>query len=80
LKLFELSYALRSKSEWWVKYKDDTRKKWKQEALETEFSDGNRLTEDEVEWVLDELRGYEKLRNHEKGVQVSNAGIRSALL
>lgn len=65
-----LSYALRSKPSWWTKYKNpEIRAKWKTEAIEQEILDGT-LTEAEVEYVLDELAGYEDMRDHENGIQV----------
>ncbi|KAG8925533.1 hypothetical protein FRC02_009612 [Tulasnella sp. 418] len=63
-----LSYALRSKPSWWIKYKDPSiRSKWRKEALEQVALDG-KLTEAEVDYVLDELDGYERLREEATGV------------
>ncbi|KAG8944919.1 hypothetical protein FRC04_001360 [Tulasnella sp. 424] len=50
-----MSYSLRSKPSWWTKYKDETiRSKWKAEALAAPV-EGDKLTEGEVDYVLDEL-------------------------
>ncbi|KAG8985625.1 hypothetical protein FRB90_004583 [Tulasnella sp. 427] len=66
----DLSYALRSKPSWWRKFKDPiVRAKWREEALQHEIR-GGRLSEKEVEWILDEVEDYEKMRNEETAVQV----------
>ncbi|KAG8943130.1 hypothetical protein FRC04_003210 [Tulasnella sp. 424] len=43
---------------------------WKEEALQHEIRDG-KLSEAEVEWVLDELEDYATLRDDDTGVQPS---------
>ncbi|KIO24273.1 hypothetical protein M407DRAFT_213073 [Tulasnella calospora MUT 4182] len=69
--MIELSYALRSKPLWWAKLKDPViRSKWKAEALEHVIQ-GEKLTEAEVNWVLDELEGYAKMRDEATGIQPS---------
>ncbi|KAG8899799.1 hypothetical protein FRC00_000899 [Tulasnella sp. 408] len=66
-----MSYHIRSKPSWWTKYKDETiRSKWKAEALETPVS-GETLLEPEVNYVFDELAGYEKMRDEATGIQQS---------
>ncbi|KAG8918368.1 hypothetical protein FRC00_012561, partial [Tulasnella sp. 408] len=71
LRMGELSYALRSKPKWWKKFrKQAIRAKWEKEALEHEIQ-GARLTEAEVKYVLDELKGYEKIRDDTTGIQQS---------
>ncbi|KAG9016329.1 hypothetical protein FRB90_003260 [Tulasnella sp. 427] len=71
LKLQAISYALRSKPLWWEKYKDnEIRAKWKAEALATPV-EGDKLLESEVEYVLQELTGYEKMRDEATGIQAS---------
>ncbi|KAG8891580.1 hypothetical protein FRC00_013468 [Tulasnella sp. 408] len=90
LRMGELSYALRSKTEWWTKFKKpEIRAKWEKEALEHEIQ-GARLTKAEVKsvdafvtgevialtgtslrYVLDELQGYEKMRDTTTGIQQS---------
>lgn len=68
--MIALSYALRSKPSWWTKIKDPgIRSKWKAEALAHEIQ-GEKLTEAEVEWVLDELGDYSKMRDQATGIQV----------
>ncbi|KAG8931359.1 hypothetical protein FRC01_001461 [Tulasnella sp. 417] len=72
LKLQAMSYSLRSKSSWWTKYKDEAiRSKWKAEALAAPVIGLDKLLEPEVDYVLDELAGYEKLRDEETGIQAS---------
>ncbi|KAG8999827.1 hypothetical protein FRB90_011942 [Tulasnella sp. 427] len=71
LRMGELSYALRTKPEWWKKYKNpEIRTKWEKEALDHEIQ-GGRLTEAEVKYTLDELQGYEKMRDETTGIQQS---------
>ncbi|KAG8931055.1 hypothetical protein FRC02_003286 [Tulasnella sp. 418] len=70
-RMFRLSASLRAKPDWWTKYKNpEIRSKWKSEALEQNVLDGH-LTEREVDYVLDELDGYARLRDEETGAQVS---------
>lgn len=72
----QLSYALRSKPSWWTKYKDpEIREKWKTEATEQTIM-GHKLTEAEVDYVLDELAGYEEMRDDETGIQVRSLSLR----
>lgn len=69
--MIALSYALRSKPSWWTEIKDPAiRSKWKAEALEHEIQ-GDKLKEAEIEWVLDELEDYVKMRDEATGIQVS---------
>ncbi|KAG8899163.1 hypothetical protein FRC01_010640, partial [Tulasnella sp. 417] len=71
LRMIELSYALRSKPSWWINIQNPTiRSSWKAEALEQVIR-GDRLKEAEVEWVLDELEDYAKMRDEETGIQPS---------
>ncbi|KAG8912589.1 hypothetical protein FRC00_004199 [Tulasnella sp. 408] len=71
LKLQAMSYSLRSKPSWWTKYKDETiRSKWKAEALAAPV-EGDPILEPEVDYVLDELAGYEKMRDDATGIQQS---------
>ncbi|KAG8912588.1 hypothetical protein FRC00_004198 [Tulasnella sp. 408] len=66
-----MSYSLRSKPSWWTKYKDETiRSKWKAEALAAPV-EGDPILEPEVDYVLDELAGYEKMRDAATGIQQS---------
>ncbi|KIO22374.1 hypothetical protein M407DRAFT_28093 [Tulasnella calospora MUT 4182] len=71
LRMGKLSYALRSKPEWWKKFKNlEIRGKWEKEALEHDIH-GGRLTKAEVKYALDELQGYEKMRDDATGIQQS---------
>lgn len=66
----QLSDALRKKPEWWIKKNNETiRAKWKFEALEQEIL-GGKLTAAEVDYVLDELEGYNQLRDSGSGAEV----------
>jgi hypothetical protein len=70
LRMINMSYALRSKPSWWIKYKNpEIRAQWRGEALVQQVF-GGKLTEAEVDYVLDELEGHEKLRDEKTGVQV----------
>ncbi|KIO24282.1 hypothetical protein M407DRAFT_102663 [Tulasnella calospora MUT 4182] len=69
--MIELSYSLRSKPLWWTKIKDlAVRSRWKAEALEHEIH-GDKLKEAEIDWVLDELEDYAKMRDEATGIQPS---------
>ncbi|KAH8916204.1 hypothetical protein BT69DRAFT_1250513 [Atractiella rhizophila] len=69
-----LSASIRSKPRWWEKYKHkNIREKWKREALEqvipVNFMKGC-LSPEAVDWVLKELKEYDRLRT-EGGIEVS---------
>jgi len=69
-RMIRLSYALRSKPSWWMKYKDPViRTKWREEALLQDMF-GGKLTEAEVDYVLDELEGYDGMRDERTGIEV----------
>jgi hypothetical protein len=79
--MLALSYAIRSKDEWWRKRKDEgIRRKWKEEALtakaENEDEAGEEeeerpvLTEHMVEYVLDELEEHEQRLGDPNGIRV----------
>ncbi|KAG8929345.1 hypothetical protein FRC01_004462 [Tulasnella sp. 417] len=71
LRMIELSYSLRSKPSWWVHIKNPSvRSSWKAEALEQEIR-GEKLKEAEIEWVLDELEDYAKMRDEATATQPS---------
>ncbi|KAG8901221.1 hypothetical protein FRB99_005476 [Tulasnella sp. 403] len=68
-----ISYALRSKPNWWEKYRQpDIRAKWKDEAMAIEFDHGMKLRGEEVDYVLDELDGFHKMRDDATGVEQAN--------
>lgn len=72
--MIDLSYALRSKPSWWIKFKDPAiRTEWKREALQHQIRYG-KLSEAEVEWVLDELEDYATMRDDKTGIQVRLPG------
>ncbi|KAG8894567.1 hypothetical protein FRC01_012890, partial [Tulasnella sp. 417] len=71
LRMIELSYALRSKPSWWTKINNLViRSRWRAEALEHEIQ-GDKLKEAEVDWVLEELEDYTKMRDENTGIQPS---------
>ncbi|KAG8889669.1 hypothetical protein FRB99_003966, partial [Tulasnella sp. 403] len=71
--MLSISYALRSKPNWWKKYRQpDVRAKWKKEAMAVEFDHGVKLREEEVDYVLDELYGFHKMRDDTTGVEQAN--------
>lgn len=75
--MIELSYALRSKPSWWTKINDpDIRSKWEEEASEQTIR-GDKLGEDEINWVLDELEDYATMRDDATGIQVSSTSYLS---
>ena len=67
-----LSATLRAKSEWWFKAQNpEIRAKWKAEAVGASVPYGDvKLTEDEVEYVLDELQWYAARRDEKTGIEV----------
>ncbi|KAG8949550.1 hypothetical protein FRC04_008483 [Tulasnella sp. 424] len=70
----EYSYALRSKPSWWTEYKDPNAvAKWKAEILDKEKSinEDERLSEAEIDYILAELAGYDKMRDESTGIQQS---------
>ena len=73
LRMQQLSYNLRSKPSWWTKYKDPAiRGRWETEGVAIDF-EGQHLTKEEVQYVLDELEGYSRMRDEETGIQVGNS-------
>lgn len=68
--MLDVSYAIRSQPLWWEKCKDqEIQAKWKKEAMEQNIRNG-RLQEAEVDYLLDELANYEKMRDEKTGIQV----------
>ncbi|KAG9100175.1 hypothetical protein FS749_016038 [Ceratobasidium sp. UAMH 11750] len=68
LEMTRLSAALRSKPSWWIKFRDqDVLAKWRAEALEK----AEHMKESHVNYVLEELDGYSKLRDEETGAEVA---------
>ena len=60
LNMMRMSGAIRSKSKWFDKFKDQTiRNKWKEEALEQ-----GQLTDKQIDYVLAELEYYDSLRDN----------------
>lgn len=73
LRLQEISYALRCKPSWWTKYKNpEILAKWRAELLDHESTveENERLKEKEIDYVLAELAGYDKMRDESTGIQV----------
>lgn len=71
--MLQLSTTLRSKPSWWTKCHDpEILAKWRAEAL----AQANRMRESHIDYVLQELEGYAKLRDEESGAEVAcNDGI-----
>ncbi|TDL19428.1 hypothetical protein BD410DRAFT_727256, partial [Rickenella mellea] len=66
-----LSANIRSKPDWWNKFKDPViRARWKAEALSSTMLKLT-LSEAQVEYVLEELEGYRRLLDEVSGIQVS---------
>ncbi|KAF7368720.1 hypothetical protein MVEN_00196700 [Mycena venus] len=71
-KMYELSWALRIKPDWQRKAKDPgIRRKWRAEAMEEEFDSykPDKLSKKMIDYVLDELDGYAKIADSEKGIE-----------
>ncbi|KAF8601423.1 hypothetical protein BDV93DRAFT_524809 [Ceratobasidium sp. AG-I] len=68
LEMIRLSAALRRKPDWWIKFREeDILAKWRTEAL----AQAQQMKESHVDYVLQELDGYAKLRDEETGAEVS---------
>ncbi|KAF8601413.1 hypothetical protein BDV93DRAFT_524801 [Ceratobasidium sp. AG-I] len=68
LEMTRLSAALRMKSSWWTKFRDESiLAKWRAEALEQ----AKLMKQSHVDYVLKELDGYAKLRDESSGAEVS---------
>ncbi|KAG8724298.1 hypothetical protein FRC09_020359 [Ceratobasidium sp. 395] len=68
LEMTRLSAALRLKPSWYTKFRDqDILVKWRAEALEQ----AEQMKESHVDYVLQELDGYAKLRDEETGAEVA---------
>ncbi|KAF8601412.1 hypothetical protein BDV93DRAFT_495814 [Ceratobasidium sp. AG-I] len=63
-----LSAALRMKPSWWTKFRDENiLAKWRAEALEQ----AELMKESHIDYVLEELDGYARLRDESSGAEVS---------
>ncbi|KAG9047234.1 hypothetical protein FS837_002756 [Tulasnella sp. UAMH 9824] len=70
----KISYELRCRPEWWIAYEDPKiLAEWKAKLLSAEKNvyQDERLTADEVDYILEELSGYEKMRDEGTGIQQS---------
>ncbi|KAJ7086405.1 hypothetical protein B0H15DRAFT_347732 [Mycena belliarum] len=70
--MYELSWALRSKSEWQRKASDaQILSRWRTEALEQQkpLPRDERLSEKMVDYVLAELTGYARIADDERGIE-----------
>lgn len=66
-----LSYAIRAKPDWVTKYKNpEIKAKWRKEALEQNTGEGG-LTEQMIDYVLDELAMHERDLQDPSGIRVS---------
>ncbi|KAJ7125245.1 hypothetical protein C8R44DRAFT_619495 [Mycena epipterygia] len=72
LRMYKLSWAIRSKEEWQTKMKDpDIREKWKEHALaeQERFPLEERLTSNMINYVITELEGYSKIADQGRGIE-----------
>ncbi|KAJ7860519.1 hypothetical protein B0H13DRAFT_2073789, partial [Mycena leptocephala] len=72
LRMYELSWVLRSKPDWQRKASDpQILAKWRREALDQQESIGfdKRMTEKMIDYVLAELTGYAKIADNERGIE-----------
>ncbi|KAJ7240411.1 hypothetical protein B0H12DRAFT_1134812 [Mycena haematopus] len=68
--MYELSWALRIKPDWQRKANDSAiRRKWRAEALSEFHGEEVQLTKKMVDYVLDELDGYTKIGDNERGIE-----------
>ncbi|KAG9088287.1 hypothetical protein FS749_002272, partial [Ceratobasidium sp. UAMH 11750] len=66
LEMIKLSAAIRSRPSWWTKFRDqDILAKWRAQALEK----AKHMKESHVDYVLNELDGYAKLRHEDTGAE-----------
>ncbi|KAJ7858164.1 hypothetical protein B0H13DRAFT_2076558 [Mycena leptocephala] len=71
-KMYELSWALRIKPDWQRKAKDPLiQRKWREEAIEDEIDSykQDQLTKKMIDYVLDELDGYAKIADNDRGIE-----------
>ncbi|TRM58979.1 hypothetical protein BD626DRAFT_509362 [Schizophyllum amplum] len=72
LRMYQLSETLREKPEWWRKAEDpEIRKKWFEEAKaqQEDVEERWRLTDNMINYTLDELEDYAELRNEATGIE-----------
>ncbi|KAG8949489.1 hypothetical protein FRC00_008123 [Tulasnella sp. 408] len=70
----KISYKLRCRPSWWIDYEDPkVFAEWKAKLLSMEKNvrQDRRLTADEIDYILEELFGYEKMRDEGTGIQPS---------
>ncbi|KAJ7863870.1 hypothetical protein B0H13DRAFT_2070038 [Mycena leptocephala] len=70
-KMYELSWALRIKPDWQRKAKDPLiQRKWREEAIdEIDSYKQDQLTKKMIDYVLDELDGYAKIADNDRGIE-----------
>ncbi|KAH8831228.1 hypothetical protein DL96DRAFT_1777437 [Flagelloscypha sp. PMI_526] len=74
MRMITLSWAIRQKDNWFEKYKDPIiRAKWREEALAQQEDKlmEEKLTENMIDFVLEELKVYENLIHKESGIQLA---------
>ncbi|KAF8752463.1 hypothetical protein RHS01_07674 [Rhizoctonia solani] len=68
LEMMRLSAELRGRPHWWIKYRNRSNlAKWKQEAI----AQAEYMKESHIDYVLEELDGYAKLRDEATGLEVA---------
>ncbi|KAJ7638378.1 hypothetical protein FB45DRAFT_1131961 [Roridomyces roridus] len=73
LRMYGLSWAIRSKPDWQKKITDESiLEKWRREALEQQANvpDEKKLTSNMVNYVLTELAAYSRLSDPESGIEI----------
>ncbi|KAJ7746315.1 hypothetical protein B0H16DRAFT_1726496 [Mycena metata] len=72
LRMCRLSAQIREKPLWWEKFREESiRKKWIQEVKEqqADLKPYEKLTDNMVNYVVNELEGYAKLRDQKTGIE-----------
>ncbi|KAJ7693239.1 hypothetical protein B0H17DRAFT_933169, partial [Mycena rosella] len=72
LRMYKLSWAIRSKEEWQDKMEDpDIRERWRAHVLDQQedVPVEERLTSNMINYVITELEGYSKIADEERGIQ-----------
>ncbi|KAG9012311.1 hypothetical protein FRB90_006721 [Tulasnella sp. 427] len=71
VRMQEISYAFRSKPSWWMKYKNlEILAKWRAELVAHEENvEEDQLSEVEIDYVLAELAGFDKMRDEKTGIE-----------
>ncbi|KAJ7771992.1 hypothetical protein DFH07DRAFT_913748 [Mycena maculata] len=72
LRMYNLSWAIRSKEDWQIKLKDpDIRERWREHAMDSQenLPVERRLTYNMINYVLTELEGYLNIADQDTGIE-----------